>query len=79
MGPEHFAIVGVDCAKARSKWMLCDFYGKVHIPPTLVSHNRLELDAMIAQVRQALAAHDLGDGLVVVERTGRYHTGAEGC
>jgi len=27
VGPEHFAIVSVDCAKARSKWMLADFYG----------------------------------------------------
>ena len=27
VGPEHFGIVPVDCAKARSKWMLTDFYG----------------------------------------------------
>jgi hypothetical protein len=26
VGPEHFGIV--DCAKARFKWMFCDFYGK---------------------------------------------------
>jgi hypothetical protein len=32
VGPEHFGIVSVDCAKARFKWMLCDFYGKVLIP-----------------------------------------------
>lgn len=31
--PEHFGIVPVDCAKARSKWMLTDFYGKILIPP----------------------------------------------
>ena len=40
VGPEHFGIVSVDCAKARSKWMLCDFYGNVLIPPTVVEHNR---------------------------------------
>jgi hypothetical protein len=35
VGPERFGIVAVDCAKARSKWMLCDFYGNVLIPPLL--------------------------------------------
>ncbi len=34
VGPEHFGIVAVDCAKRRSKWMLCNFYGKVLIEPT---------------------------------------------
>ena len=29
VGPEHFGIVSVDCAKKRSKWMLADFFGKV--------------------------------------------------
>jgi len=24
VGPEHFGIVSVDCAKRRSKWMLCN-------------------------------------------------------
>jgi len=33
VGPEHFGIVSIECAKARFKWMLCDFYGKVLIPP----------------------------------------------
>ena len=31
VGPTHFGIISVDCAKRRSKWMLCDFYGKVLI------------------------------------------------
>src|SRR5580692_10748525 len=73
VGPEHFGIVSVDCAKARSKWMLADFYGNVVIPPTIVEHNRAGLDAVIAQIRQALPARDLYDCLVAVERTGRYH------
>ena len=34
VGPEHFGIVAVDCAKRRSKWMLCNFYGKVLVEPT---------------------------------------------
>ena len=38
VGPERFGIIAVDCAKRRSKWMLCDFYGKVIIEPTSVEH-----------------------------------------
>src|SRR5208337_3232510 len=38
VGPEHFGIVAVDCAKARSKWMLADFYGRILIPPSVVEH-----------------------------------------
>ena len=34
VGPEHFGIVAVDCAKARSKWMLADFYGRILIEPS---------------------------------------------
>jgi transposase len=73
VGPEHFGVVCVDCAKARFKWMLCDFYGNVLVPPTVVAHNRVELDAALAQLRQARADHDLKDVVVAIERTGRYH------
>ena len=73
VGPEHFGIVSVDCAKARSKWMLADFYGNIIIPPTIVEHNRAGLEAAISQVRQTLPARALQDCLVAVERTGRYH------
>lgn len=73
VGPEHFGIVCFDCAKVRSKFLLADFYGRILIPPTVVAHNRPELDAAVAQVRQAFATHQLQDGLVAIERTGRYH------
>ncbi len=73
VGPEHFGIVCFDCAKVRSKFLLADFYGRVLIPPTTVAHNRPDLDAAVAQVRQAFATHQLRDGLVAIERTGRYH------
>lgn len=73
VGPEHFGIVCVDCAKVRSKWMLTDFYGRVLVPPSEVAHNRVELAAMVAQVREALVKFELGDCLVAIERTGRYH------
>lgn len=73
VGPEHFGIVAVDCAKARSKWMLADFYGNVLIPPTELPHTKLGLQEAIAQLRQAMHAHPIHDRIVAVERTGRYH------
>jgi transposase len=73
VGPEHFGIVSIDCAKARSKWMLADFYGKVLVPPTEVAHNRVELDFAVAQARAAMAEHGILDALAAIERTGRYH------
>jgi transposase len=38
-----------------------------------VAHQRPNLDAAIAQVRQTFDQHQLRDGLVAIERTGRYH------
>jgi transposase len=73
VGPDHFGIVCFDCAKARSKFLLADFYGRLLIPPTFVAHNRAGLEDAVARVRQAFAAHQLRDGLVAIERTGRYH------
>jgi transposase len=73
VGPEHFGIVCFDPAKVRSKFLLADFYGRVLIPPTWVAHNRPALDTAVAQVRQAFADHQLHDGLIAIERTGRYH------
>ncbi len=73
VGPEHFGIVAIDCAKARSKWMLTDFYGNILIPPTIVEHTRRGLDNFVAQIRQATTDHDLRDLIVAIERTGNYH------
>ncbi len=73
VGPEHFGIVAVDCAKARSKWMLADFYGGILVPPTVVEHNKQGFDSMIAEIRGAIESRGLGDLLVAIERTGIYH------
>jgi transposase len=73
VGPEHFGVACVDCAKDRSKWMLADFYGQPIIPPTVVEHTRTALDAAIDQLRRAVADHQLRDLIIAVERTGRYH------
>lgn len=73
VAPEHFGIVAVDCAKARSKWMLADFYGNVLIPPQEVSHSKPALQAAIARLREACGSRQILELIVAVERTGRYH------
>jgi len=73
VGPEHFGIVAVDCAKRRSKWLLCDFYGRVVIEPTKVEHDRGSLQAMTQLVAAACEAEGLTDTIVAVEMTGVYH------
>lgn len=73
VGPERFGIVSVDCAKDRSKWMFCDFYGKVLVPPTTVEHRRGDLQDTVALLRQAVQSHQIKDQIVCVEMTGTYH------
>jgi len=73
VGPEPCGSVCFDCAKARSQFLRADCYGRVLIPPTEVAHNRPDRDAAVAQIRQAFATHQLRDGLVAIERTGRSH------
>jgi transposase len=77
VGPEHFGIVAVDCAKRRSKWMLCNFYGKVLIEPTSVEHTTGGLRAMTQSVAEACQAEGLTDTIVAVEMTGIYHKPAQ--
>src|SRR5262245_30710200 len=72
-GPEHFGVLSVDCAKARCKWMLADFYGRILVPPTVTANTRADLDAAITEARGAAAEHRLTDLIIAVERTGRYH------
>src|SRR6267378_4235299 len=73
VGPEHFGVVAIDCAKARSKFLLCDFYGNVLIEPTPVEHTQSELRAACDRVRSAMGVHALTDIVVAIERTGTYH------
>lgn len=73
VGPEHFGIVSVDCAKRRSKWMLCNFYGKVLIEPTTVEHTTGGLRLMTQLAAEACEAEGLTDTIVAVEMTGIYH------
>jgi transposase len=73
VGPEHFGVVAVDCAKRRSKWMLCNFYGKVLIEPTSVEHTTGDLRWMVQHVSEVCQAEGLTDTIVAVEMTGIYH------
>jgi transposase len=73
VGPEHFAILCIDCAKIRSKIMLADFYGRVLVQPTVVEHDQPGFEAALQQVRDAAKRHAIKDMIAVVERTGRYH------
>jgi transposase len=73
VGPEHFGIVAVDCAKARSKWLLADFYGHVLLEPATLTHTRGDLQAAVDRLRHAQQEHDLRDLVVLVELTGEYH------
>jgi len=73
VGPERFGVVAVDCAKARSKWMFCDFYGKVLVPPTPVEHTRSDFQLATVRLRQACEQHGIRDRIVAVEMTGVYH------
>jgi transposase len=72
-GPQHFGMVCVDCAKARSKWMICDFYGRMLRPPEDLLHGRAYFQLAVCQVREAIDKHRLRDLVVAIERTGNYH------
>ncbi len=73
VGPEHFGLVCIDCAKARSRYLLADFYGDFLLPPTTLPHSRGNFAAAVDRIRQAQAEHDIRDLIVVIERTGEYH------
>ncbi len=73
VGPTHFGIVAVDCAKNSARWRLADFYGHVHIPPRDLGNRAPDYALAVEAVRQACREHQLRDVVVVIERTGRYH------
>ena len=73
VGPEHFAIIAVDPAKARSKWMMTDFYGNVLIPPTVMEHHARGFQDAIDAIKQQIKISKIQDMIVVIERTGKFH------
>lgn len=73
VGPEHFGIVSIDCAKACSKWMLTDFYGTMLVPPSELLHSRGHFGWAVTLLREAVEQHGLKDLVVAIEQTGNYH------
>jgi transposase len=73
VGPAHFGIVAVDCAKARSRWMITDFFGKVLLAPTTLEHRADALRAAVDSTRNVIINNNIDDMIVVLERTGKYH------
>jgi transposase len=73
VGPSKFGIISVDCAKQRSKWFLCNFFGKVIIEPTVVEHNAGALHNMASLAMAACREAGFVDSIAAVEMTGIYH------
>src|SRR5258708_31375783 len=73
VGPEHFAIIAVDPAKARSKWMMTDFYGNVLIQPTVPVHHSPGFRDAIAAINRQAKIRKIQDMIVVIEHTGKFH------
>ena len=73
VGPERFGLLCIDCAKARTEWMLADFYGRVLWPATTVRHTRGEMEAAMAELHRVMREQQIDDAVAVVERTGSYH------
>jgi transposase len=73
VGPEHFAIIAIDPAKARSKWMMTDFYGNVLIPPTELEHHARGFERAIETINLQIKISSIKDVIVVIERTGKFH------
>lgn len=71
--PQRFGVVAIDCAKVRSKYMFCDFFGRVILPPTEVEHGKAQMKLAIVQVQEACREQGIRDVIVAVEMTGTYH------
>src|SRR3954464_1452643 len=72
VGPEHFAIIAVDPAKARSKWMMADSYGNVLMPPTFMEHHARGFRDAIDAINRHVKISKIQDMIVVLERTGKF-------
>src|SRR5262249_51332363 len=72
VGPEHFGILAVDCAKARSRYFLADFYGRTLLEPPTLTHSPRDSQAALARVRRAMRQPPLGARAVPLDRPGDY-------
>jgi hypothetical protein len=75
VGPEHFSIVCIACAKSRSRYRLTDFYGRIHLDPTPLPHTRGDFEA--AGQAQALG-QVVADQVLVEQQRRRVDGGGVG-
>ena len=73
VGPEHFAIIPVDCGKPEARTRVADFYGNVLLEPFSIPITRPGLDMACCLIRQTLTKHEIRDCVCAIETTGRYH------
>lgn len=73
VGPEHFAIIPVDCGKPEARTRVADFYGNVLLEPFSFPISRPGLETACSLIRETLKDHDIRDCVCAIETTGRYH------
>jgi len=73
VGPEHFAIIPVDCGKPEARTRVADFYGNVLLEPFSFDITRAGLDTACCRIQQTIRQHHIQDWVCVIETTGRYH------
>jgi hypothetical protein len=73
VGPEHFAIIPIDCGKPVAKCRVGDFYGNVLLEPFEFPISRNGLQVACDCIEETLQRHQIRDCVCVLETTGRYH------
>jgi len=73
VGPEHFAIIPVDCGKPEARTRVADFYGNVLLEPFTIQITRPGLEMAACLIRNTMEKHSMQDCVCAVETTGRYH------
>lgn len=73
VGPEHFAIVPVDCGKPEARSRVADFYGNVLCEPFSFDISRSGLRLACLRIQETFRQHGIQDCVCAVETTGRYH------
>ena len=73
VGPEHFAIIPVDCGKPEARTRVADFYGNVLLEPFSFDVSKSGLQTAVSRIAKTLKKHHIHDCVCVIESTGRYH------
>ncbi len=73
VGPAHFGIVTIDCAKHRSILRMRSALGQELLPPSVFTHTHSALKQVLDNVIRVRSQHDLRDIVVAVEQTGHFH------